>query len=164
MTRNLAYQYLLVADDDPAIDYKERERRRQHDAKSLCDIGKLDNPADAIVTITLSGNALNSVLNTAQSSIQAQARLEASQYPGATRALELYAIIDQMRDQMSEERMRNRDGQAEKTIRPSLLLTFAKSVAGMPLSATDDTDVDRRADADALDRLIIEARAMIGAE
>jgi hypothetical protein len=93
----------------PEITFDERQERRQRFARTVRDVLQPDNPADCICTIQVSGNALLRVLNAAE---QAEPRARAQQeaetgvvYPDA---LELYAIIDQLRDQLAENRMRPR--------------------------------------------------------
>lgn len=111
----MAYEYLFCNDSDPAIRFDERQRRRQAEARSICDIGKIDNPADCLVSIRCSGNALVALLNAMSAHIHEFARRDAEKWMStsgqayAPSSLKIYAIIDQLRDQLSEQRCSQRE-------------------------------------------------------
>ena len=93
----------------PEISFDERQTRRQRFARSVRDVLQPDNPADCVCTIRISGNALIQVLNAAQQAeLRERAQQEAEAGTTYPDALELYAIIDQLRDQLAENRMRLR--------------------------------------------------------
>lgn len=70
-------------------DLETLARERRAKAKAVIDISRPESPADCLVTVTLSGNALLCVLDRAQA---------ASAHP------KTLAIIDQIRDQLAEQR------------------------------------------------------------
>ena len=94
---------------DPTLTFDQIQARRMRIARQICDVLQPDNPADCVCTIQVSGNALISILGAAEQSrfanpATAKAEAEAgARYPSALR---LRAIIDQLRDQLAENRMR----------------------------------------------------------
>jgi len=78
----------------------------------MIDITKPDNAADTVVTITISGNALVSVLNTAQALMYETGRTKLTN-DGTVGTSESYERVNQtverIRDQLSDQRCaRNR--------------------------------------------------------
>ena len=101
---------------DPTLTFDQIQARRMRIARQICDVLQPDNPADCVCTIQVSGNALIRVLNAAGAGFNRKSLCEhahddaAAVLAGETAeyrsSLELYAIIDQLRDQLAENRMR----------------------------------------------------------
>ena len=98
--------YLFCDDNNAEDTFDMRQAKRMQVAKEIRDITAKDNPADDIVTLTISGNALNDLLTVAQHGLRERAKAEAGNGAEYAYALQLYAVIDQARDQLAEGRMK----------------------------------------------------------